>query len=130
MNYLQAISIFIGVIIIIARAPLLFAPEATLRLTREFVSNRGNIRMLGAFLIFFGLGTAVVAWDSAQLYSLLFLVLGLLMFIVGLMEVLVPAAVQKVAIEVWGMSVKTAQILGALAVLVGMLFLYLGFVVF
>lgn len=86
--------------------------------------------MLGAFLIFFGLGTAVVAWDSAQLYSLLFLVLGLLMFIVGLMEVLVPAAVQKVAIEVWGMSVKTAQILGALAVLVGMLFLYLGFVVF
>jgi hypothetical protein len=123
-------SIIFGIIIIVSRAPLVVAPEATLRLVRRIINDKGSLRIVGVFTGVLGLALIVSAWNADQTIALILYWIGWLAFCAALAELIFTAFVQKIAISIWSIRNSTARILGLIAVIIGALFVYLGISVF
>ncbi len=63
MSAVGIVTILLGVLVVCGRAPLLVAPEATLRWFKETVASNGRLRTLGAVLVILG---AAMAWAGAS----------------------------------------------------------------
>ena len=130
MNAVSVMSIIFGIIIILGRAPLLFEPEASLRLIRRIINNKGSLRIVGVFTVVLGMALIASAWDVHHDAALILYWLGWLLFFAGFVELIFTAFVQRIAIVVWSMGNKTARIIGVLAFIIGAFFIYLGIAVF
>jgi uncharacterized protein YjeT (DUF2065 family) len=130
MSAVSVMSIIFGIIIIVGRAPLVFAPGATLRLIRRIINNKGTLRIAGIFSALLGMALIASAWDVHQSAALILYWLGWVLFFAGLVELIFTALVQKIAISIWSMNNTTARILGVFAVVIGAFFIYLGLAVF
>lgn len=119
-------SIIFGIVIIVGRAPLVVAPEATLRLIRKIINNKGTLRIVGIFTAVLGLALIAAAWNADQSATLILSWLGWLIFCAALAELIFTAFVQRIAISIWSMGNTTARILGLVAVVIGAFFIYLG----
>lgn len=130
MSTVSLMSIIFGILIIVGRAPLIFAPGATLRLIRRIINNKGRLRMVGIFTAVLGLAMIASAWGADELAALIIAWLGWLIVCAAVVELIFTAFVQRIAISIWSMNNWTARILGLFSVVVGAFFLYLGLVVF
>jgi uncharacterized protein YjeT (DUF2065 family) len=130
MNAVSVMSIIFGIVIILGRAPLVFAPGATLRLIRRIINNKGTLRIVGIFTAVLGVALIAAAWDVRQSAALILYWLGWLLFFAALVELIFTAFVQRIAIAIWSMKNSTARILGVFAVIIGAFFLSLGIAVF
>jgi uncharacterized protein YjeT (DUF2065 family) len=130
MSAVSLMSIIFGIVIIVGRAPLVFAPGAALRLIRRIINNKGALRIVGIFTAVLGLALIAAAWDVRQSAALILYWLGWLLFFAAIVELIFTAFVQKIANAVWSMKNTTARILGVVAVVIGAFFVYLGLVVF
>ena len=130
MSTVSLMSIIFGILIIVGRAPLIFAPGATLRLIRRIINNKGTLRMVGIFTAVLGLAMIASAWGADELAALIIAWLGWLIVCAAVVELIFTAFVQRIAISIWSMNNWTARILGLFSVVVGAFFLYLGLVVF
>jgi len=130
MNAVSVMSIIFGIVIILGRAPLVFAPGATLRLIRRIINNKGTLRIVGIFTAVLGVALIAAAWDVRQSAALILYWLGWLLFFAALVELIFTAFVQRIAIAIWSMKNSTARILGVFAVIIGAFFIYLGIAVF
>jgi len=130
MNAVSVMSIIFGIVIILGRAPLVFAPGATLRLIRRIINNKGTLRIVGIFTAVLGVALIAAAWDVRQSAALILYWLGWLLFFAALVELIFTAFVQRIAISIWSMKNSTARILGVFAVIIGAFFIYLGIAVF
>jgi len=130
MNAVSVMSIIFGIVIILGRAPLVFAPGATLRLIRRIINNKGTLRIVGIFTAVLGVALIASAWDVRQSAALILYWLGWLLFFAALVELIFTAFVQRIAIAIWSMKNSTARILGVFAVIIGAFFIYLGIAVF
>jgi uncharacterized protein YjeT (DUF2065 family) len=129
MSAVSIVSIIFGIIIIVGRAPLVFAPGATLRLVRRIINNKGTLRIVGVFSAVLGMAMIATAWGVDQSAVLILSWLGWLIFCAALVELIFTAFVQKIAIAIWSMKNTTARILGLVAVVIGAFFIYLGIAV-
>jgi uncharacterized protein YjeT (DUF2065 family) len=129
MSAVSVMSIIFGIIIIVGRAPLVFAPGATLRLVRRIINNKGTLRIVGVFSAVLGMAMIATAWGVDQSAVLILSWLGWLIFCAALVELIFTAFVQKIAIAIWSMKNTTARILGLVAVVIGAFFIYLGIAV-
>ena len=129
MSAVSVMSIIFGIIIIVGRAPLVVAPEATLRFVRRIINSKGSLRIVGVFTGVLGLALIASAWGADQVIALILYWLGWLIFCAALAELIFTAFVQKIAISIWSMSNSTARILGLVAVVLGAFFIYLGIAV-
>ena len=130
MSTVSLMSIIFGILIIVGRAPLIFAPGATLRLIRRIINNKGRLRIVGIFTAVLGLAMIASAWGADELAALIIAWLGWLIVCAAVVELIFTAFVQRIAISIWSMNNWTARILGLFSVVVGAFFLYLGLVVF
>ena len=130
MSTVSLMSIIFGILIIVGRAPLIFAPGATLRLIRRIINNKGTLRMVGIFTAVLGLAMIASAWGADELAALIIAWLGWLIICAAVAELILTSFVQRIAISIWNMKNATARILGLFSVVVGAFFVYLGIVVF
>ena len=116
-------------VIIIGRAPLVFAPGATLRLIRRIINNKSSLRIVGIFTAVLGLALIASAWGVVQSAALILYWLGWFILFAGIVELIFTAFVQRIAISIWSMKNSTARIVGVFSVVVGAFFVYLGLAV-
>jgi uncharacterized protein YjeT (DUF2065 family) len=129
MSAVSVMSTIFGIIIIVGRAPLVFAPGATLRLVRRIINNKGTLRIVGIFSAVLGLALIATAWGVDQSAALILSWLGWLIFCAAIVELIFTAFVQRIAIAIWSMKNSTARLLGLVAVVIGAFFIYLGITV-
>ena len=130
MSAVSVMSIIFGILIIVGRAPLVFAPEATLRLIRRIINNKGTLRIVGIITAVLGLALIASAWGVDQSAALILYWLGWFIVFAAVVELIFTAFVQRIAISIWSMKNSTARILGLVAVVIGAFFIYLGIAVF
>jgi len=131
MNKLSLVCILGGVFAILTRGPLIFAPEATMRLIRKLTVNNTRVRLLGLFILFFGFALSLAARDSSLAIGQLIFILGFLVAFVSILLLLIfPAAYRQVIDFVSDFDTSVLRTAGFLGVVFGAFFLYLGFVEF
>lgn len=130
MSAVAVVSIIFGIVIILGRAPLVFAPDTTLRLVRRIINNKGSLRIVGVFTAVLGMALIASAWKADQSAALVLFWIGWLIFCAAIVELIFPAFVQRIAIPIWSMNNTTARIVGFFAVIIGAFFIYLGIAVF
>ncbi len=130
MNNLAIVSIIIGILLIIGRGPLIFAPAATLRVIRKIVNQKSNLRLLGIPTSLLGVTMITSSLDSNQPFTLIILIPGCLILLAGLSEIFITSSIQRIAIYIWSMSEMKARVLGLFSVVLGVCFIYLGLAVF
>ena len=128
MNILPVVSIVFGILIIIGRAPLLFAPETALKTIRNLVGSTWKLRLIGVSTFLFGVIMLAVTCMTEQRYPIPVMSLGCLFTVVGMLLILIPSIIQKLAIRIWSMSTLQARALGLISVLIGGYLIYLGVV--
>ena len=131
MDALGIACIVVGVLVILARSPLIFAPEATLRVYRSLIATNARLRVVGFVLA--ALGAALVRSGSGVegLATQALFVLGWLLCFAGLAGLLFPGLWRRVidsVLSIASESVDTAllRVLGVIAVAVGAAVVYLG----
>ena len=130
MNNLAIVSIIIGILLIIGRGPLIFAPAATLRVIRKIVNKKSNLRLLGIPTSLLGVTMITSSLNSNQPFTLIILIPGCLILLAGLSEIFITSSIQRIAIYIWSMSEMKARVLGLFSVVLGVGFIYLGLAVF
>ena len=131
MSALAIASIAFGILIIATRAPLVFAPVATLGAYRGLLASDSRVRILGGFAIVLGLALALSARGVEGVAAG---ILGGLGWILVVMSALLPIAFprfyRELAASLLDAIEDAAPALGALGVAFGILFVYLGLAVF
>lgn len=131
MNHLSMICILIGIIAVLFRAPMVFAPKAVMRLTKEKLAlNKTRMRLLGLFLICLGLAMILAAWESGLLIGQIIVIWGFLIMLVPLiLMVIFPGVYGRILIYFSRVNSFVIRAIGILGVAIGTLFLYFGFFV-
>ncbi|MEE9280932.1 MAG: DUF2065 family protein [Myxococcota bacterium] len=131
MDALAIPCILIGVLVILARGPLIFAPAATLRVYRKLIASDARLRVVGFVLA--ALGAAVVrsGWGVEGLAAQALSVLGWLLCFAGLAVLLFPGPWRRVADSVLGIASESVdaaflRVVGVIAVAAGAGLVYLG----
>ena len=130
MSAVALMSIIFGIVIILGRAPLVFAPGATLKLIRRIINNKNTLRIVGIITAVLGVALIASAWGVDQSAALILYWLGWFLVFAAAVELIFTAFVQRIANAIWSMNNTTARILGLFSVIIGAFFIYLGLVVF
>ncbi len=130
MNNLAIVSIIMGILLVIGRGPLIFAPAATLRVIRKIVKKKSNLRLLGIPTSLLGAAMITSSLDTNQSFTLIILIPGCLILLAGLSEIFITSFIQRIGIYIWSMSKRKARLLGLFSVVLGSGFIYLGLAVF
>jgi uncharacterized protein YjeT (DUF2065 family) len=130
MSKLSLMSIIFGIVIIVGRAPLVFAPDTTLRLVRRILHNKSSLRIVGIFTAVLGVALIASAWGADQSAALIIFWLGWVLVFAAVVELVFTSFVQRIANAIWNMNNVTARMLGLFSIVVGAFFVYLGIVVF
>lgn len=132
MNDLALISILIGIIAIVSRGPLIFAPESTKELYVKLVASNTRIRIMGLFVAALGTAAIMAARGSDQTAALIILVLGYFWVFAATFFLLIFTSFYKLIADAFldAMDNLILRLLGVFTVLLGAFFIYLGLVVF
>ncbi len=123
--------IVVGVLVILARGPLIFAPAATLRVYRTLMATDARVRVIGFVLAALGAVIVRSGWGVGGLAAQALSVLGWLLCFAGLAVLLFAGPWRRVAdsvMEIASESVDPAflRLVGVIAVAVGAALVYLG----
>ncbi|MGK7928584.1 MAG: hypothetical protein AB4290_25670 [Spirulina sp.] len=130
MNNLSIVSIILGMLLAIGRAPFIFAPATMLRIVRNIVNKKSNLRLVGFPTLLLGTAMLAASLDANQPLALIILIPGCLIVLAGFLEIFRTSVIQRIGIYIWSMSNRTARLLGAFSVALGCLLIYLGLGVF
>ncbi|NNF98320.1 MAG: hypothetical protein HKM93_02995 [Desulfobacteraceae bacterium] len=130
MSNLAMVSVFFGILILVGRAPLIFAPAATLRIIHKVIGKKSNLRLMGIPTFLLGVAIITSALETDLSFAFIIIVLGCFIVAAGALEIIATSFVQRIAIAIWGMSPVNARILGLVSVVLGAYFIYLGYNVF
>ncbi len=128
---LAIVCIVAGVLLILGRGPLIFAPERTLELYRRMVGTEAAVRIVGLCVGALGAGMAVLARGGGGTGVSIVFVLGLVLAAAGLMLLVLPSPYRRVADSVLdfvrdSVDAGVVRALGILAVGIGAFIVYLG----
>ena len=130
MSDLALISIIFGILIVVGRAPLVFAPDTAIRFIRRVINKKIVLRIMGIPTALLGLAMIFSAWGSDQSAALIILLLGWFIAFMAVLELIFTSFIQRIANSIWNMDNSLARILGLLSVVLGAFFIYIGLVVF
>ncbi len=130
---LSLVSIILGVIIILIRVPTIFKPEASRKFFLKLIfSSNNRIRIIGIFAVALGMITINVAQGDYQTAALFIKYFGWFLVIgAGSITLIFTSIFKGVFVNiVENMSALTLRIISFFGVVLGVLFIYLGLVVF
>ena len=134
MNSLSIFCIVLGILIIVGRGPLIFAPSATLRAyDRLFLSTNTRLRAFAVVIAALAMTLLLIPFGDGSLAGFLNAV-GWVMAAVALGILVFPDVPRKVArasVSFFENEVDDAvvRVLGLLAVVFGFALIYIGFYV-
>ncbi len=127
MNAVAIASIALGILYIVTRGPLIFAPEETVRVFLRFLENSAGIRAMGCLLGLAGFATLRGTAGAVTTLSVVIRFIAWLMVGGGVLLLLFPDAYGQLARSVLMVfDAMALRILGALGVGIGGLFVYFG----
>ncbi|MHC4790965.1 MAG: hypothetical protein ACYS8Y_05955 [Planctomycetota bacterium] len=130
MSNLALISIIFGILIIVGRVPLVFAPDTALKFIRRVINKNIILRIVAIPTALLGSAMIISAWGSDQSTALIILLLGSFIAFMAVLELFFTSFIQRIANHIWNMDNLKARILGLFSVVIGAFFIYLGLVVF
>lgn len=128
MSAVAIISILLGVSIIIARAPLIFAPRQTLDFYMKILATPSRVRLLGLILALLSVAIIIYLEGVEGTLALVIMVMAIitLVFSIGFIS-LFPEPFRRLATMVWAeRSDGFLRVVGVLAVAVGVAFVWFG----
>jgi uncharacterized protein YjeT (DUF2065 family) len=124
---LATVCIVLGLVIIVSRGPLVLAPDATLRVYRQLLATDARVRILGACIVALAVPMILVAQGSDLTTAKVVFVMGWGMACVGvLLLLLFPAAYRRFAESILDAMSQALRPVGAIAVGIGVLFIWMG----
>ena len=128
---LGILCIAIGVLVILARGPLIFAPERTLEVYGRMLSTDPAVRVMGLCIGGLGAGTVVLAQGGGGTDVSIAFALGLIIAVVGLMVLVFPSQFRGVVGHVLdfvrdSVDPGVVRALGGVAVGIGVYLVYFG----
>jgi uncharacterized protein YjeT (DUF2065 family) len=129
MSELAIVTTAFGVLIVLVRGPLIFAPQATLGIYRKLLETHARIRVVGVCVAALGIALALSARGVDQTAAQVIFALGCLMGLFAAIPLLVYPSVYKGLADSFLAAVDdstTLRAFGVLAVGIGAVFLYLG----
>ena len=128
MNGVAAVSIALGIIIIVSRAPLIFAPEATRSIYLKLLATNTRIRIMGLFVGAMGIAMILSARGSPETSALLILAIGYFLVFVMIFPFMIFTSIIKLIAEavLSGTDDLILRGMGVIAVIIGALFIWLG----
>ncbi len=130
MDPLSIICIGVGIFVIVSRAPLIFAPSATLRSTRWFFSTNARCRAFGVMFATLAMALLFSDFGVGALAGLLHTV-GWLTATVALLFLVLPNVLRRILETIFGYIEKSVderimRIVGSLGVVFGLALIYVG----
>ncbi len=131
MDGLAISCIVVGVLVILARGPLTFAPAATLRVYGTLYATDARVRVIGFALAALGAVIIYSGWGVGDLAAQALSVMGWLLCFAGLAVLLFAGPWRRVAdsvMQIASESVDAAflRVVGVIAVAAGAGLVYLG----
>lgn len=129
MSALSIVLIAFGLLIIVSRAPFMWAPEKTRQFTLSLFRTDSKMRLLGFIFGLIGAGFVWAAWEVPTTVAAVMNYFGF--FIVALAVIFMipfPAKMRSFAMRVWkSFSEATLRIIGALSTIFGLALIWYGF---
>ena len=131
MNKLAIASVVLGIIVIALRGPMIFSPDAVIKPFKMLIESKTRLRIMGLVIISFGLALIFAAWGVDHTAARVILGLGCLVVLIPLFfMVIFPSIYSLIADILLDLNPMFFRVIGVLGVGVGILFIYLGLVVF
>ncbi len=130
MSNLAIVSLVLGIVAVVGRAPLIFAPGISLEIIRKIIDNTLVIRIGSIIAGALSAACLYSAWGSEQSAALIILIMGWHLAIVALFALTIPPIIQLLGDIFWSINNKTARVVGVISVGFGVLLIYLGCNVF
>ncbi len=130
MEPVAIVTALLGIVSIVSRGGLLFAPEATLALQRRLFSNTGRTRLMGVFVIGLGVALIVTAHEPNPGQARFYLeLLGWFVAVAGLGIVIAPGAWGRFALSILEAfeDPTTLRAMGALGIGFGVFLIWVAF---
>lgn len=128
MSELAIVTTAVGVLIVLARGPLIFAPRATLGIYRKLLETHARIRVIGACVVALGVALAVSAQGVDRTAAEVIFAISGIIALGALLLLVYPSAYKRLADTVLA-AVEDSTTLRAFGVLgagIGALLIYLG----
>ena len=130
MDSLSIICIAVGILAIVQRGPLIFAPNATLRFYDRFVLSTARIRAAGVVIATLAMALLFSDFGQGVLVGLLH-IFGWLMTTVALLFLVLPNVLRRILQTIFDYIEKSVddwilRIVGFLAVVFGLALIYVG----
>ena len=128
---LGILCIAIGVLIIVGRGPLIFAPARTLEVYRRMMGTEAAVRVVGLCIGGLGAGATVLARGGGETGVSVVFAIGLVLAVAGLMLLVFPSQFRGVAGHVLdfmrdSVDPGVVRALGGVAVGIGAYVVYFG----
>ena len=131
MSSLAMISVIYGILIVVNRLPLVFAPQATTEFYRKLLADDTRIRIMGVLGTLLGLAMIISAWHSDQSAALIVLAFGCFVVFVTVVLVLgFTSTYKKIAEGFLDLDPAVHRVFGSILTGIGVFFICLGLWVF
>ena len=134
MSTLALVSILLGIIIIVTRGPLMFAPTITKRFYQALIESNLKMRITGVFTALLSIAMIISARGSDQNAAFIILIVGWAMAILAVFAIFFTSFSQSFLdtfIDLLdSMDNIMKRITGVFYTLLGAFFIYLGLIVF
>ena len=120
MSTLGLICVGLGALMIVSRAPLIFAPEWQRSLIVSWLEKPGFIRGFGVFALALGAGLAFFTNGAAEPIAGVLFFFGGFLTAVGVLLIFFADSGQALALSVWkSFNTNLLRLFGVIAVLLG-----------
>lgn len=127
MSEVGIASVLLGCLIIALRGGLLVAPSATAELYLRAVETLMRVRVMGALFAVLGVGCVRASEAGAGVMATVIGLVGWLLVFGGAFLVIFPAPYRRLAqVLMEALDVLALRAIGALGVVIGVLFVYFG----
>ncbi len=128
MSELAIVTTAVGVLIVLARGPLIVAPQATLGIYRKLLETHARIRIIGACVVALGVAMAVSAQDVDRTAAEVIFAISVTIALGALLLLVYPSAYKRLADTVLAAveDPTTLRAFGVLGTGIGALLIYLG----
>ena len=130
MDSLSIICIGVGIVVIVSRAPLIFAPSATLRSTRWLFSTNARCRAFGVMFATLAMALLFSDFGVGALAGFLHAA-GWVVATVALLFLVLPNVLRRILRTIFGYIEKSVderimRVVGFLGVVFGLALIYVG----
>ncbi len=132
MSELAIVCVGLGLLTIVTRGPLIFAPQRTIEVYRRVIRSEAGTRAIGALVVVLGAALVLAGRGAEPSWTGLLLILAVLMVGGGVVVLLWPSLFRRLAETMLDMFSDSAvlRVFGVLAVGIGVGLIYLGLRVF